>query len=70
MENRGVLHFVWPGPLWADFSPIKSRYRKTSRLGIPMIFDALSHGGLDFSVDRPETLGQAMFWHHFRGRYE
>ena len=26
LENRGVLHSVWPGPLWTDFSPIERTF--------------------------------------------
>ena len=70
MENRGVLHSVWPGPLWIDFSPIKNRFRKESDFGSALFFGALSHGDLDFFMDRPETLVQTMFWHHFGGRYD
>ena len=70
MENRGVLHSVWPGPLWTDFSPIKSRSRKELRDGIALFFSALSHGDLDFFMDRPETLRFFTFWHHFGSRYE
>ena len=70
MENRGVLHSVWPGPLWTDFSPIKSWPRKELNFGIPLIFGALSHGDLDFFMDRPETLELLTFWSHFGVRYE
>ena len=54
LENRGVLHSVWPGPLWTDFSPIKRTFQKSFGLGTAMIFDDLSHGVHDFSVEGPE----------------
>ena len=56
LENRGVLQSVWPGPLWTDFSPIERTFQKSFGLGIPMIFDDLSHGIHDFSVEGPEDL--------------
>ena len=63
VENRGVLHSVWPGPLWTDFSPIKSRSRKEWRDGSALLFGALSHGDLDFFMDRPEGLVFFTFWY-------
>ena len=56
MENRGVLHSVWPGPLWTDFSPTERTFQKSFGLGSAMIFDDLSHGVHDFSVEGPEPL--------------
>ena len=56
LENRGVLHSVWPGPLWTDFSPIERTFQKSFGLGSAMIFDDLSHGVHDFSVEGPEPL--------------
>ena len=54
LENRGGLHSVWPGPLWTDFSPIERTFQKSFGLGTAMIFDDLSHGVHDFSVEGPE----------------
>ena len=54
LENRGVLHSVWPGPLWTDFSPIERMFQKSFGDGTAMIFDDLSHGVHDFSVEGPE----------------
>ena len=67
LENRGVLHSVWPGPLWTDFSPIERTSQKSFGLGIPMIFDDLSHGVHDFFVEGPETWDAAPYWSHFGG---
>ena len=70
MENRGVLHWMGPRPLWTDFSPIKSRSRKEWRHGTVLFFGALSHGDLDFFMDRPESLEFLIFWSQFGGRHE
>ena len=70
MENRGVLHSVWPGPLWTDFSPIKSWSQKESNFGIVLFFGALSHGDLDFFMDRPETQKLFTFWFHLGGQHD
>ena len=44
LENRGVLHSIWPGPLWTYVSPIGSGFQNPNRDGIAIIFDDLSHG--------------------------
>ena len=31
LENRGVLHSVWPGPLWTDFSPVENEHQEASK---------------------------------------
>ena len=66
LENRGVLHSVWPGPLWTDFSPIERTFQKSFGDGSAMIFDDLSHGVHDFSVEGPEILNRGTllvtFW--------
>ena len=66
LENLGVLHSVWPGPLWTDFSPIERTFQKSFFFGGAMIFDDLSHGVHDFSVEgldtsKPNTV-LVLFW--------
>ena len=67
LENRGVLHSVWPGPLWTDFSPIERTFQKSFGDGTAMIFDDLSHGVHDFSVEGPEHLSRSTLLVTFLG---
>ena len=62
LENRGVLHSVWPGPLWTDFSPIERTFQKSFGLGSAMIFDDLSHGVHDFSVRDRKSWNFGPLW--------
>ena len=65
LANRGVLHSVWPGPLWTNFSPVQSGFQNPLGDGIPTIFDDLSHGVHDFSPDNGNTWRATTFWHFF-----
>ena len=49
-------------------SPINSWSQNESNFGIVLFFGALSHGDLDFFMDRPETLARGTFYHHCHDR--
>ena len=56
LENQGVLHSVWPGSLWTNVSPIRSRFKNPNRDGIAIVFDDLSHGLSHFFIRPREPL--------------